>query len=76
VPAASSPRGTLTPRESEILRLLATGMTNPAIAAELFLSVRTVENHVAHILAKLGVRTRTAAAAAAGHVTTAPPPPE
>jgi non-specific serine/threonine protein kinase len=76
VPAASSPRGTLTPRESEILRLLATGMTNPAIATELFLSVRTVENHVAHILAKLGVRTRTAAAAAAGHVTTAPPPPE
>ena len=43
-------------------------MTDPAIAAALFLSVRTVENHVAHILAKLGVRTRTAAAAAAGLV--------
>src|SRR5687767_14272138 len=45
----------LTPREVEILRLLAAGMTNPDIAAQLFLSVRTVENHVAHILAKLGV---------------------
>ena len=55
----------LTPREAEILRLLASGMTDPAIAAALFISVRTVENHVARILAKLGVRTRTAAAAAA-----------
>jgi DNA-binding NarL/FixJ family response regulator len=45
----------------EILRLLAAGMTDPAIAATLFISVRTVENHVARIFAKLGVRTRTAA---------------
>ena len=59
------PGGSLTPREAEILRLLAAGMTDPAIAAALFLSVRTVENHVARILAKLGVRTRTAAATAA-----------
>ena len=51
-------------------------MTNPDIAAALFLSVRTVENHVAHILAKLGVRTRTAAVAAAGHVTPGPPSPD
>jgi non-specific serine/threonine protein kinase len=72
---AGSPRGLLTPREDEILRLVASGMTNPAIAAELFLSVRTVENHVAHILAKLGVRTRTAAAAAVGHAGPAPPSP-
>jgi DNA-binding NarL/FixJ family response regulator len=75
VSTAGSPRGSLTPREAEILPLLASGMTNPDIAAELFLSVRTVENHVAHILAKLGVRTRTAAATAAGHVLTSPPPP-
>jgi non-specific serine/threonine protein kinase len=60
---APAQRGALTPREAEILRLLAAGLTNPAIAAQLFLSVRTVENHVAHILTKLGVRTRTAAAA-------------
>ncbi len=73
IPPAGSPRGPLTPREAEILRLLASGMTNPAIAAELFLSVRTVENHVAHILAKLGVRTRTAAAA--GYAALSPPPP-
>ncbi|MGH2369402.1 MAG: ATP-binding protein, partial [Chloroflexota bacterium] len=75
VPAAGSPHESLTPREVEILRLLASGMTNPAIAAELSISVRTVENHVAHILAKLGVSTRTAAATAAGHVAPAPPPP-
>jgi DNA-binding NarL/FixJ family response regulator len=62
---AVAPGGLLTPRETEILRLLATGETDPAIAAALFISVRTVEHHVAHILAKLGVRTRTAAVAAA-----------
>jgi DNA-binding NarL/FixJ family response regulator len=55
----------LTRRETEILRLLAGGMTDPAIAQELFISVRTVENHVARIFAKLGVRTRTAAATTA-----------
>jgi DNA-binding CsgD family transcriptional regulator len=56
---------TLTPREAEILRLLAAGLTDPAIAAALFISVRTVEHHVGRILAKLGVRTRTAAVSAA-----------
>jgi non-specific serine/threonine protein kinase len=62
----------LTPRETEIARLLAQGMTDPEIAAILFISVRTVENHVAHILAKLDVHTRTAASAAiaSGLVTT------
>jgi DNA-binding CsgD family transcriptional regulator/tetratricopeptide (TPR) repeat protein len=55
----------LTPREREVLILLAEGLTDPAIADELFLSVRTIESHVAHILAKIGVRTRTAAASAA-----------
>jgi len=62
----------LTPRETEILQLLAAGQTDATIAATLFISVRTVENHVAHILAKLGVRTRTAAVQAAGLVPPAP----
>jgi DNA-binding CsgD family transcriptional regulator len=55
----------LSPREEEVLRRLILGHTDPEIAAALFLSVRTVESHVARILAKLGVRTRTAAATAA-----------
>lgn len=57
-----SPPSGLTPRETEIARLLVLGLTDPEIADALFISVRTVENHVAHILAKLGVHTRTAAA--------------
>lgn len=55
----------LTPRETDVVRLLVQGMTDSEIAATLYISVRTVENHVAHILAKLDVRTRTAAASAA-----------
>lgn len=58
--------GLLTPREQEILHLIAAGKSNPDIANDLYLSVRTVENHVAHILTKLGVRTRGAAVLAAG----------
>ncbi len=62
----TSQTGLLTSREMEVLRLIAAGKSNPDIAGDLFLSVRTVENHVAHILAKLGVRTRSAAVIAAG----------
>lgn len=75
-PNRDLPRGLLTPREDEILHLLVAGMTNPAIAATLSLSVRTVENHVAHILTKLGVRTRAAAAAAAAVAHGAPVTPQ
>ena len=53
----------LSRREVEVLRLVAAGKTNQAIATELFLSERTVERHVSNILTKLGVGSRTAAAA-------------
>jgi DNA-binding NarL/FixJ family response regulator len=51
----------LTRREREILRLVATGETDRGIAEALYLSPRTVSNHVSHILDKLGVPTRRAA---------------
>lgn len=48
----------LTDREYDVLRLIALGHTNAEIAAELFLSVRTVETHRAHVQQKLGLSTR------------------
>lgn len=48
----------LTPREHEVLDLAAAGLTNPEIARELHLSVKTVGNHLQRILAKLGVRSK------------------
>jgi len=60
--ATCSSRG-LTERELQVLRLVATGDTNKAIAAELALSERTVDRHVSNILTKLGVPSRTAATA-------------
>lgn len=53
----------LTPREEEVLRLVADGCTNLAIAERLVLSVRTVERHLLNIYSKLGVRGRTEAMA-------------
>ena len=53
----------LTRREAEVAGLVARGLTNRDIAAQLFLSVRTVEVHVDHVLTKLGFRTRTQLAA-------------
>ncbi|NLO66574.1 MAG: response regulator transcription factor [Firmicutes bacterium] len=49
----------LTPRESEVLRLIARGLTNSEIASELFISKHTVKNHVSNIYRKLGVSDRT-----------------
>ncbi|MFI5910969.1 helix-turn-helix transcriptional regulator [Dactylosporangium sp. NPDC051541] len=64
--ARSAPAGFgLTARELDVLRVLARGRSNADIAAELFVSVNTVNTHVARILAKLGVATRTEAAAKA-----------
>lgn len=48
----------LTPREREVLRLIALGHTNTEIATMLYVSVRTVENHRAGVMRKLGLRTR------------------
>ncbi len=49
---------TLSPREQQVLDLVTSGHTNREIAAALYLSERTVEGHVAHLLHKLGLRTR------------------
>ncbi|WP_067142648.1 ATP-binding protein [Microtetraspora malaysiensis] len=61
----AAPEVTLTPRELEVLRLVAQGRTNRDIAGELFISAKTVSVHVSNILPKLGVSTRGEAAAAA-----------
>lgn len=53
----------LTPRQLQVLRLVASGEANKAIAAELFISERTVERHVSDIFGKLGVSSRAAATA-------------
>ncbi|WP_211192843.1 helix-turn-helix transcriptional regulator [Actinoplanes sp. TBRC 11911] len=55
----------LTPRESTVLRLIASGYSNRRIAEELFISEKTAGTHVSHILAKLGASGRTEAAAIA-----------
>jgi NarL family two-component system response regulator LiaR len=62
-PAAEAPGEELSPRELEVLELLARGLDNNKIAAELYISPRTAKNHVSSILAKLGVTNRIEAAA-------------
>ncbi|QZY30805.1 helix-turn-helix transcriptional regulator [Nocardioides coralli] len=58
----------ITPREADVLRLVAEGLSNAAIAERLHLSEHTVHRHVANVLTKLDVATRAAAVAkAAGH---------
>ena len=53
----------LTARELEVARLVASGATNPEIAARLFLARKTVERHVSNVLLKFGARNRTELAA-------------
>jgi DNA-binding NarL/FixJ family response regulator len=55
--------GLLTKREVQVLRLVATGKTNRAIAAELFISEKTVARHISNLFGKLGVESRAAATA-------------
>jgi DNA-binding CsgD family transcriptional regulator len=61
-PRPESPQ-LLTPRELEVLRSIAAGKTNKSIAAELFVSERTIDRHVSNILTKLEVSSRAAATA-------------
>ena len=60
--ARADPDDALTPRESAVLRLVATGCTNREIAGQLYLSEGTVKNHISRILSRLGLRDRTQAA--------------
>jgi DNA-binding CsgD family transcriptional regulator len=61
--ARSRGRTPLTPREVEVIRLVATGKTNRAIASELAISEKTVARHLSNLFTKLGLESRAAAAA-------------
>jgi NarL family two-component system response regulator LiaR len=58
----NDPGATLTPREHEVLQLIAGGRSNKRIALELGIAEKTVKTHVGHLMAKLGVADRTQAA--------------
>ena len=64
-PAAQHNDAHLTAREAEVLRHLAAGLTNKAIARALSISEHTAKSHVGAVLAKLGARSRTEAVTAA-----------
>jgi DNA-binding NarL/FixJ family response regulator len=75
VEAAEGPLRELSPRELEVLALVAEGLTNQEIAARLVISDHTVHRHVANILRKLDAPSRSAAAVLAAHHGLAQPPP-
>jgi DNA-binding CsgD family transcriptional regulator len=61
--ASADATSLLTPREREVLRLIAEGRTNSEISADLVLSVRTVARHITNIYAKIGARSKAEATA-------------
>ena len=63
--AARTTEGVLTPRERSVLELVAKGLTNRAVGAELFISEKTVSVHLTRVMAKLGATSRTEAVAVA-----------
>jgi DNA-binding NarL/FixJ family response regulator len=65
-PANSNPESPLSRREQQVAQLVARGLTNRQIAEELFVSERTAENHVQHILTKLSLNNRTQIATSTG----------
>jgi DNA-binding CsgD family transcriptional regulator len=63
----------LTPREAEILTLMAAGRSNAEMARDLFLSPKTIEHHISAVFAKLSVRSRDEAIQLAGELGVLPP---
>ena len=75
-PAQPDPRVSgLTPREREILDLIAEGLSNKEIGARLFLAEKTVKNYVSSLLAKLHMQRRTQAAVFGAEIGRAESPP-
>ena len=68
--ARGGPCPDLTPRELEVARLAATGLSSAAIAERLFVSVRTVDHHLGHVYLKIGVKKRQDLREVAGLVAT------
>jgi DNA-binding NarL/FixJ family response regulator len=73
IPAIPSQLAELSPREREVLDLIANGANNREIASQLYISSKTVKNHVTSILSKLNLRDRTQAALLANQVNGTPP---
>ncbi|WP_405904928.1 response regulator transcription factor [Streptomyces sp. NBC_00828] len=67
-PAIAPELASLSPRERDILALIGDGLTNREIGKKLYLSEKTVKNHISRLLAKLGVQRRVQAAVLASHL--------